>query len=31
MKSTSVHTKQRFPENASEEVTTVIVFASWGS
>jgi hypothetical protein len=30
MQSTPVDTKQRLPENASEEVTKVIVFASWG-
>jgi hypothetical protein len=29
MKST-LDTKQRLPENASEEVTKMIVFASWG-
>jgi hypothetical protein len=31
MKNTLVDTKQRLPENVSEEVTKVIVFASWGS
>jgi hypothetical protein len=31
MKSTPVDTKQRLAENASGEVTKVIVFASWGS
>jgi hypothetical protein len=30
MKNTFIDTKQRRPENASGEVTKVIVFASWG-
>jgi hypothetical protein len=31
MKNTPVDTKQRVAVNVSEEVTSVIVFASWGS
>jgi hypothetical protein len=31
MKKTPVDTKQWLPENASREVTSMIVFAAWGS